>query len=259
MAESKRMLVTGGTGRLGRALVPRLLEAGHEVRVLTRKTRPPAAHEWVVGDLRRRGGPAAAVAGVDTIVHLATTNGRHDVAATGNLIEAARAAGAPHLVYLSIVGIENFEFGYYRAKLACEHLVEESGLPWTILRTTQFHDLVAAICDVQRRLPVTIVPAGMSVQPIDVTEVADRLVTISAGSAGHRVPDLGGPQVRDLPGLARSYLRSIGRRRPVVSVRLPGKMFRDYRAGNHLAPDRAVGRITFDEFLADLPVREGGR
>lgn len=259
MAESKRVLVTGGTGRLGRALVPRLLDAGHRVRVLTRKTRAPAAHEWVTGDLRTRGGPAGAVAGVDTIVHLATTNGKGDVAATGNLIEAARTVGVPHLVYVSIVGIKNVEFGYYRAKLACERLVEESGLPWTILRTTQFHDLVTAICEAQRVLPATIVPAGMCVQPIDVTEVADRLVTIVAGPAVHRVPDLGGPQVRDVAELARSYHRTIGRRRSVWPVRLPGKVFRDYRAGNHLAPDRAVGRITFEEFLDARRSFEGER
>lgn len=259
MAESKTVLVTGGAGRLGRALVPGLLDAGHGVRVLTRKTREPAAQEWVTGDLRTRGGPADAVAGVDTIVHLATTNGKGDVAATGNLIEAARAAGVPHLVYVSIVGIENVEFGYYRAKLACEHLVEESGLPWTILRTTQFHDLVTAICDAQRLSPVTIVPAGMSVQPIDVAEVADRLVTLVAGPAVHRAPDLGGPQVRDLAELARTYYRAIGRRRLVCPVRLPGKVFRDYRAGNHLTPDRAVGRITFDEFLGGRPARTGDR
>ncbi|WP_280507016.1 SDR family oxidoreductase [Nocardia flavorosea] len=259
MAEWKTVLVTGGTGRLGRALVPRLLDAGHRVRVLTRKTREPAAQEWVVGDLRTRGGPAGAVAGVDAIVHLATTNGKGDVAATGNLIEAARAAGVPHLVYVSIVGIENIEFGYYRAKLACEHLIEESHLPWTILRTTQFHDLVTAICDVQRVSPVTIVPAGVCVQPIDVTDVADRLVPIVAGPAAHRIPDLGGPQVRNLAELARTYHRTIGRRRLVWPVRLPGKAFRDYRAGHHLTPDRAVGRITFDEFLGSRRTHDGDR
>lgn len=259
MADSTKVLVTGGTGRLGRVLVPRLVEAGHQVRVLTRKSRPQAAHEWSVGDLRTSGGPAAAVAGVDTIVHLATTNGRGDIAATGNLIDAARASGAPHLVYVSIVGIENVALGYYRAKLACEQLIEESGLPWTILRATQFHDLITAICDVQRMVPVTLVPAGTSFQPIDVTDVADRLVTIVAGTAAGRASDMGGPEVRDIAELARCYLDAIGRRRPIWPVRLPGRVFRDYRAGNHLVPGQAVGRITFEEFLADRRARAGGR
>jgi uncharacterized protein YbjT (DUF2867 family) len=246
---AKQILVTGGTGRLGRALVPRLLDTGYDVRVLTRRTREPAAHRWVVGDLRTGSGLAAAAAGADVIIHLATTNGRGDVATTGKLIEAATAAGRPHLVYVSIVGIDNFALGYYRAKLACERRVEDSGLPWTILRATQFHDLIADLCQVQRLLPVTLMPSKVCFQPVDVTEVADRLVTLAAGPAANRVPDLGGPEVREAAELARRYLAAIRRRRLVWPVPLPGKAIRDYRAGRHLTPNRA-GRITFDDFLA---------
>jgi uncharacterized protein YbjT (DUF2867 family) len=247
---TNQVLVTGGTGRLGRALVPRLLDAGEDVRVLTRRERELVGHGWVVGDLRTVRGLVAAVAGVDVIVHLATTNGRGDVAATRNLIEAASEAGGPHIVYLSIVGLDNVALGYYRAKLACERLIERSGLPWTILRATQFHDLITAVCDVQRILPVTMMPSGVSFQPIDVTEVSDRLVSIAAGPAVHRAPDIGGPEVRDAVELARSYLRTIRRRRLVWPVPLPGKAIRDLRAGHHLTPNHAFGRITFEEFLA---------
>jgi uncharacterized protein YbjT (DUF2867 family) len=256
---TKQVLVTGGTGRLGCALVPRLLDAGHDVRVLTRRERGPAAHDWAVGDLRTGSGLAGAVAGADVIIHLATTNGRGDVAVTGNLIEAAKAASQPHLVYVSIAGIDNVALGYYRAKLACERLVEWSGLPWTILRTTQFHDLITAICDAQRMLPVTMMPSKVRFQPVDVTEVAGRLVAIADGPAAQRVPDLGGPEARDAAELARTYLRAIGRRRPVWAVPLPGKAIRDYRAGHHLTPERAAGRITFDDFLAGDRAHGGSR
>lgn len=253
------VLVTGGTGRLGRTLVPRLINAGHEVRVLTRRRREPAAWTWATGDLRAGRGIAEAVAGAGVIIHLATTNGRGDVAAARNLIDAASAAGTPHLVYLSIVGIENITLGYYRAKLECERLIEKSGLPWTIQRTTQFHDLITTICDAQRGLPVTLMPSKVSFQPIDVTEVADRLVCLAAAPAATRVPDLGGPQVRAAAELARTYLRAIGRRRAVWSVPLPGRAMRDYRAGNHLTRERAVGRITFDEFVARVARERSGR
>ncbi len=251
------VLVTGGTGRLGRTLVPQLADAGHGVRVLTRREREAAAWGWAVGDLRTGRGIAEAVTGAEVIIHLAT--GRGDVAATRNLIEAARAAGKPHLVYVSIVGIEDVALGYYRAKVACERLIEESGLPWTIQRTTQFHDLITAMCDAQRGLPVTMMPSKVSFQPIDVTEVADRLVAIAAASAAARVPDLGGPQVRDAAELARTYLRAIGRRRAVWSIPMPGRAMRDYRAGNHLTPERAVGRITFDEFVAGIARQRSSR
>lgn len=247
---TRLILVTGGTGRLGRAVVPRLLDAGYRVRVLTRREREPAAHDWAMGDLRTGAGLTGAVAGADVIMHLATTNGRGDVAATGRLLDAARAAGAPHVVYSSIVGIDHAALGYYRAKLACERLVEHSGLPWTVVRATQFHDLITAMCDAQRLLPVTLMPAGVSFQPIDVTEVADRLVAIAGESAAHHVPDLGGPEIRDAGELARSYLTAIGRRRGVWRIPLPGRAIRDYRAGIQLTPERAVGRLTFEEFLA---------
>ncbi|MGW1742747.1 SDR family oxidoreductase [Nocardia sp. NPDC001965] len=247
---TKPILVTGGTGRLGRVFVPRLLATGREVRVLTRSERPPAAHRWAVADLGTGRGLRAAVADTEVIVHLATTDGRGDIAATRALIEAAQASGRPHLVYLSIVGIDDHALGYYRAKVECEKLIEGSGLPWTTLRATQFHDLIAEICDVQRMLPFLAMPAKVSVQPIDVTEVADRLVALATGPARRRVPDLGGPQVRTATDLGRAYLRAVGRRRPVLAVPLPGRAMRDFRAGLQLAPERADGRITFEEYLA---------
>src|SRR2546429_5743133 len=121
------ILVTGGTGALGRVLVALLREGGHEVRVLSRRTG---------ADLLTGAGLAEALDGTDVIVHCAT-DGRHDVDATRNLIAAA---SGQHLVYVSIVGIDRIPFPYYRLKLACERLVEECGLPWTTLRATQFHD-----------------------------------------------------------------------------------------------------------------------
>lgn len=247
---TKRILVTGGTGRLGRALVPRLLAAGHEVRVLTRSERAPREHDWAVGDLRTGTGLEAAVAGIEVIVHLATTNGRGDIAATRSLIEAARAAGGPHLIYLSIVGIDHHALGYYRAKAECEALLQHSDLPWTILRATQFHDLIAEIFDLQRWAPVLAVPAKVSFQPVDVLEVADRLAELAEEPPSGRVPDMGGPQVRAVTDLAHAYLRVVGRHRPVLPVPLPGRAIRDFRSGTHLTPEHADGRITFEEFLA---------
>ncbi len=112
------------------------------------------------------------MAGADTIVHCATTNGAADVAVTRTLVDAARRAGTPHLVFISIVGVDRIPLGYYRAKLAAERVVEDAGRGWTILRATQFHDLVARLWRVQRRSPVTVSPAGTSIQPIDVRDVA---------------------------------------------------------------------------------------
>ncbi|MEU9831868.1 NAD(P)H-binding protein [Streptosporangium sp. NPDC048047] len=242
------ILVTGGTGRLGRALVPRLLSAGHAVRVLSR--RPSSDERMWRGDLVTGEGLEGAVGGVGVIVHCATGNGRADIAGTRNLIRAAARAGRPHLMYVSIVGVGRVDMAYYRAKLACERLVERSALPWTIQRTTQFHELIVWMCTSQRWLPMIVMPGGVSFQPVDAGEVADRLVTLVGAPPAGRVPDMGGPEVRPATDLARAYARSRSSRRPVVSVPMPGAGIRGYREGGHLTPEHADGRITFEQFLA---------
>ncbi|MFE0175563.1 SDR family oxidoreductase [Streptomyces sp. NPDC059002] len=244
------ILVTGGTGTLGRLVTERLRAQGHEVRVLSRRTPPYAV------DLREGTGLDAAVAGVDVIVHCASTPRGGDEQAARNLIEAAREAGVGHLVYISIVGIDRVPLGYYKAKLAVERLIEESGIGWTVLRTTQFHDLVLRILQASAKLPVMLLPAGVSDQPIEVGEVADRLTELATAPPAGRVPDMGGPEVRTFPDLARAYLRADGKRRPVLPVRLAGGTYRAARAGGHLTPERAVGKGTFEQYLA---ARTGGQ
>lgn len=250
----KRVLVTGGTGSLGRALVPQLLDAGHDVRVLSRRQRRDTDQraDWAIGDLRANKGLDAAVSQRDVIVHCATTP-RGDVEASRNLIDAARRAGSPHLIYMSIVGVDRVPLGYYKTKLAVEGLVATSGLPYTILRATQFHDLLVKAFGAQRKLPVLLVPAHVEVQPIDVRDVAARLVELVGGEPAGRVPDIGGPRVVDDVALANAYLRHEGRRQRVVSVPVPGRIGDGYRAGGHLTPQHAEGHVTFEEFLDGKP------
>lgn len=239
------ILVTGGTGTLGRLVAERLRADGHEVRVLSRHTQPYAV------DLREGGAALdAAVEGVDTVVHCATTQTGGDEKAAARLIEAARRAGVGHLVYISIVGVDDVPFPYYRAKLAVERQVEGSGLGWTILRATQFHDLLVRLFQGLSRSPVVPLPAGVPDQPIEVAEVADRLAELAAGPPAGRVDDMGGPEVRTFDSLARAYLKATGRRRAVVGVPLWGKAYRAFRTGGHLTPERAVGKGTFEEHLA---------
>ncbi|MFD3842159.1 SDR family oxidoreductase [Streptomyces sp. NPDC058642] len=245
------ILVTGGTGTLGRLVAERLRADGHEVRVLSRHAQPYAV------DLREGGAALdAAVEGVDTVVHCATTQTGGDEKAAGNLIAAARRAGVGHLVYISIVGVDRVPFGYYRSKLAVERQVEESGLGWTVLRATQFHDLLVRVFRAMAKSPVMMLPAGVSDQPVEVAEVADRLAELAAGPPAGRVADLGGPEVRSFESLARAYVKATGRRRAVVNVPLVGKAYRGFRAGGHLAPEQAAGKGTFEEYLAG---RTGGK
>lgn len=252
MTVAKRILVTG-TGPLGRTVADRLAAQGHEVRAVSRHQPVDgelSSYTWMRVDLLAGEVPERAVGGVDTIVHCASAR-RGDIKAARNLIAGARRAGRPHLVYISIVGIDRIVYHYYRETLAVERLIGESGLPWTVQRSTQFHDLILSACRMLARGPVMPVPAATSFQPIDVREVAGRLAELALAEPGGHVPDIGGPQVLSTRSLARSYLRAARRPRLVVPVPFPGAVFAGYRRGGQLAPDHIFGRITFDQFLAE--------
>ncbi|MFI8504422.1 SDR family oxidoreductase [Streptomyces sp. NPDC085524] len=241
------ILVTGGTGTLGKPLVARLRDAGHEVRVLSRSSaRFPV-------DLRTGNGLDAAMAGVEVVVHCASSPRGGDEVAAGHLIEAARRAGTVrNLVYISIVGVDVVPLGYYKTKLKVERMLEASGLGVTILRTTQFHDLVAQVVDTVAKLPVVPVPVpgGVRVQPIAVEEVAARLAELAVPTPAGRVPDMGGPEIRTLPDLARTYLAATHRRRRVLPLPLAGKTYAAFKRGGNLTPSHAVGRGTFEQYAA---------
>jgi uncharacterized protein YbjT (DUF2867 family) len=191
---------------------------------------------------------------VAAIVHLAS-DPRHaqrvDVAGTRRLIEAAHRAERPHLVFVSIVGVDRIPWRYYRAKAVVEQDVAASGLPWTVLRATQFHEFVVDLLGRLTRLPVVPAPRGWRYQPVDVSDVAARLVAAVDDGPGGCLPDLGGPDVLTVAELARLYLRATGRRRPVVEVPVPGRFSAAWQGGAGTAPDGRAGGRTFDGFLAD--------
>jgi uncharacterized protein YbjT (DUF2867 family) len=239
-----RILVTGGTGQLGTAVVPRLRAAGEEVRVLSRGRSPGT----VPGDLRTGRGIDSALAGVDVVVHCAT-DFRHETRLARTLVEAARWAGAPHLVYVSIVGVDRVPLGYYRAKHESEEIIAASGLPYTIQRATQFHALVRTLFAGASRLPVLPVPR-VRFQPVDVRDVAERLAALALGEPAGRAPDFGGPEILAAAELAQAVAEASGRRRRIVPVSVPGETFRAYASGGHLAPEHRDGTITFGQYLA---------
>jgi uncharacterized protein YbjT (DUF2867 family) len=254
------ILVTGGTGTLGRQLVRRLRDAGHDVRVLSRRAHQPAdGVEFVTGDLLADVGVGPAVDGAGVIVHCAGGRKDDDVA-TANLVKAASHSGRPHLVYISVVGadripvvsgVDRMMFSYFAYKRAAERVVSESGLPWTTLRATQFHDLMLTVAEAMAKLPVIPVPKGMRFQPVDTGEVADRLAQLAVDSPAGLVPDMAGPRVYGTAELIREYLTARRLNRRLVSVPIPGQAAGAIRAGANIDPDRAVGHRTWEDFLAD--------
>ena len=238
--------VTGGTSGPGAPMVAELRNAGHDIRVLSRK--PGEAH--VIGDLDTGAGLEEAVTGANAVVHLAT-NRKSDLAGTERLLAAVRKAGVRHFVYLSIVGVDQIPFAYYRDKFANEKAIAASGVPFTLLRATQFHSFPGQIITMMGGHFFVNLP----VQPIGVEDVAHRLAEIAVAPPAGRVADIGGPEIlegRDI--VAR--LQEAGRvKKPVFTLTLPGKTFRAFKAGHHLAGLPGYGTQTFDEWLASGAVR----
>lgn len=253
------ILVTGGTGTLGRHVVPLLSATGHDLRVLSRRSQASTdGVEHVQGDLLSGEGLDATVAGANTVLHLAG-GPKGDEQATEHLVRAATRAGVRHLVHISVIGADRVPLGWFRSKLGAERAVTQSGVPWTILRAAQFHDLVLMVAEKMAQLPLVPVPGGLRFEPVDARDVAHRLVELTLDEPAGLVPDLPGPSVYPLGDLVRSYLHARAKRRMMLPVRMPGKAGRAYRAGENLSRDGAApGRRTWEAFLAErVPSRDG--
>lgn len=231
-----KILVTGGTGTLGTHVVPLLRAAGAEVAVLSR------SNGDITCDLSTR------VPEIDAavVVHLAGGQKGDDIA-TRNLLAAC--TGVRHFVYISVIGADTVPLAWLRTKLACEQAIAASGIPFSVVRAAQFHDLTLTMVRGLAKLPIVPVP-GLRLQPVDARDVAARIVELALGSPAGRVADLAGPAVFEMKHLVRDYLTVAGKRRLTVPVRLPGKAGKAYRAGQNLTSDGDHGTRTWQEFLA---------
>ncbi|MEV4776899.1 SDR family oxidoreductase [Microbacterium sp. LWH12-1.2] len=256
---STPILVTGGTGNIGRHTVPLLRAAGREVRILSRHSRQAEPGiEYVEGDTVQGTGLDLALDGVETVLHLAGGAKGDDIAAQ-NLVAAARRAGARHLVLISVTGADRMPIGYFRAKAAAEAAFQTSGIPWTILRVAQLHDFALPMVKVLSRMRSA--PRGLCFESVAVTEVAARLAELTLGDPVGRAADLVGPRVQEIADMVRSFDSARGRGHRLLRFGIPGAVGRAYRAGDNLAGDAAVrGESTWEDYLAsrateDAPVR----
>lgn len=252
---ASNILVTGGTGSLGSLVVDRLQALGCNVHTLSRSKRLGT----VQGDLLTGEGLEQAVEGIDVIIHCASspTNPRQvDVEGTRRLLQAAEQAGVSHLVYVSVVGVDRNPYPYYAMKLEVEQMIEQSAIPWTILRATQFHEFVLTLIQFLDRLPIMLMPKGFLLQPIEASEVADHLVKLALAKPAGRVSDIGGPEIWTAADLARAYFKATGQKRSVVELPIPGKIAQAFRTGAQLCPDQKYGKIRWHEFLTQTLLPE---
>ena len=249
-----KVAVAGGTGVLGTPLVAELARRGDDVLALSRTApaRLPAgaAHRRV--DLSAGDGLAAALAGVEVLVDAANTSpsrGDELVAITRRLLDAAAEAGVRHFVGVSIVGCDRVPTSYYKAKVRQEGAIAAGRVPWSLLRATQFHDLLDWAFGAAARW--RLLPSGSArLQPVDTRIVAARLADAAQAEAGGRLPDLAGPEVRTLSELARAWRAARGRRLLPLRIPMAGKIGRPLREAALCSPGAASGGPTFEEWLA---------
>lgn len=256
------VLVTGGTGHLGRDLVRHLLGQRRAVRVLARSAGGEPAVEWVSGDLATGRGLADAVRDVHTVIHAATlspiakrggmrpvdfftTPAIVDVDGTRRLLDECKRAGIAHFLYVSIVGLEDASLPYARVKLAGENLVRQSQLPWSIVRAMPFYYLVERMITGLRWLPVWPVPDA-PFNPVDTSDVAGYLAEcLDDGKRGVR-DEIGGPEDLGMVEITRQYQLERRLHRRILPLHLSPKAV---RAMGFVVAKGRRGKMTWSSWL----------
>jgi uncharacterized protein YbjT (DUF2867 family) len=250
-----KVAVVGGTGVLGKLVVAELRARGDEVLALSRtapaKLPAGASHRRV--DLTDGIGLAEALAGVEVVVDASNSNPRNAapvlVEGTGRLLRAGAEAGVRHHVGVSIVGCDRVPMAYYKVKVEQERAIAAGEVPWSLLRATQFHPLIAWVFEKAARFGI--VPTGSArLQPVDPAVVVERLAAMThAGPAG-RVGDLAGPEQTTLTALAGTWRSATGRRALPLRIPMLGAVGRPVREGALCDPGAAAGGESFERWLA---------
>lgn len=245
-----RVAVVGATGTAGAPIAAELERGGHEVRRLSR-----GSQTYPV-DLLSGRGLDAALEGCQAVVDASNATGSAKksravlVEGGRRLLEAESRAGVGHHVCLSIVGIDRVPIAYYGVKQEQEQLVREGEVPWTILRATQFHQLLDWAFSSMARARVLPRIAG-PLQPVDPGEVATLAAEIAVAEPRQVQTTIAGPRVEPIADLAWAWKAATASRAILIPLPLPGKAGSGLRAGGLTdpAPDHR-GKIAFADWLA---------
>src|SRR5438309_6495774 len=242
-----KILVIGGTGRIGSKAVAILRQSGHEVVAAS----PNTGVNAITGE-----GVKEAVAGTQVVIDLANSPSFEDRAVLEffetsgrNLLPAEAAAGVRHHVALSIVAIDRTDNGYFRAKLAQEKLIEASGIPYTIIRSTQFMEFLRGIADSGAEGNVVRISHGLF-QPIAADDVAFNVAEVALAAPRNGIVEIAGPERAPFNEIVARYLKAVGDPREVV--RDPEARYYGGRVEERsLVPlgEARLGSIGFDEWL----------
>ncbi|WP_274564727.1 SDR family oxidoreductase [Streptomyces spiramyceticus] len=257
------VLITGGTGHLGRDVVA-ALKSRYRVRVLARSRGQDPDVEWIKGDLATGAGVQDSVSGAQIVIHAATLSPaarrgyllpsdfwrsppQVDVDGTSRLLEEARKAGVAHFAYISIVGVDRSRIPYMLVKRAAEELVRAGGVPWSVLRATQFHWLADRMLGKASRMPLLAVPGALVTHPVDSRDFAAYVADRVQDGPGGDCEEFGGPEVLELRDLVRQWQQARRRRFRVLNAPAPARLQRAAR--DMTAPNGRLGETTWSDWL----------
>jgi len=248
--DTMTIAIVGGTGTLGRKVAAELEARGHKVRPLSRH-----APEYRV-DLATGDGLAPALAGCDVVVDASNSSSRKPagvlVDGSRRLLAAEETAGVKHHVCVSIVGCGEVPMGYYRAKTDQERVVSQGAVPWSIVRSTQFHELVGTILTAAGRWRVLPMPQG-TLQPVACADAARAIADVAEGAPLKGCLTVAGPEVREVRDLARTWRQVTGYHAALVPMPVPGTVGRALRSGALTAPRPDVrGATGFADWLRSV-------
>lgn len=249
-----KIVVIGGSGLIGSKTVKRLRERGHEVIAAS----PASGVNTITGE-----GLEEALAGTDVVIDVANSPSFEDKAVMeffetsgNNLLAAERKAGVKHHIALSVVGTERLQdSGYFRAKQVQENLIRRSGIPFTIVHSTQFFEFLGSIAasGVQGEA-IHLSPAA--VQPIASDDVAAAMADAALGAPINGIVEIAGPEKVSLSALVARYLDKMGDTRTVVPDEHAlyfGVALNDQSLVP--GPGPRIGKINFETWFASQPVR----
>jgi uncharacterized protein YbjT (DUF2867 family) len=248
-----KIVIIGGTGLIGSKTVPILRKGGHEVVAAS----PKSGVNTITGE-----GLKAALAGAQVVIDLANSPSFEDKAVLEffetsgrNLLAAEAAAGVRHHVALSIVGIDRSDNGYFRAKVAQEKLIETSGIPYTIIRSTQFLEFLGGIADSSADGNIVRLSPGLF-QPIAADDVAAIVADVAVATPRNGIVEIAGPERAPFNEIVARYLKAVGDPRKVVRD-AEARYFGGRVEERSLVPlsDARLGRIGFDQWLGRSQAR----
>jgi uncharacterized protein YbjT (DUF2867 family) len=265
----RRILVAGGDGNLGQRIVNELESRAQTVRVMSRKTAPKdmsSTREWVRADVITGDGIETALQDVDVIVNCVSSPVQNtyetDIVGMRRFLAQAKKIGVQYVVHISIIGIDRIIFPYYQYKLGAELVVVESGIPYLIARSAQFHGFVDYLLSPLRDIEAdeVAIPVDVRFQSIDTRDVAAHLAPhiISRDVVG-RLPEFGGPEVLQLRSMAAAWLEVQGIRLSIKSVTefehdLPffNALGDGFVNGYNTSPDNRVNGVTWQTYLQQV-------